>query len=170
MLGILNWKISATILITFGLLLFILGQQPSVGTFFTKLGEKIPFKWGEESRNVSFRLSTDSGIDSEIDFSTRLNKANITVTHLMFKSAGFSGTIGDTSFESVNLEISNFTGTVIVNSTYTPDPSGCDPAPPPGPPGYPCDPAVLINKTLEIKGSFDTAQADGVTFHNKNIY
>ena len=161
MRGLLNWKISATVLITFGMLLFILGQQPSVGSFFTKLGEKVPFKWGEESRNVSFHLSTDSGID----FSTRLNKANITVTHLIFKSGGFSGTIGDTSFKSASLEISNFTGTAALNRTYTLDASGCGSGPP-----YPCDPAVLINKTFEIKGSFDRAHADGVTFHNKNIY
>ncbi|MBS3053375.1 MAG: hypothetical protein J4469_02630 [Candidatus Aenigmarchaeota archaeon] len=87
---------------------------------------------------------------------------------LSLKSGGFSGTIGDTSFKSASLEISNFTGTVVINRTYTIDAAGCDSIPSDLP--QQCDPAVLINKTFEIKGSFDRAHADGVTFHNKNIY
>lgn len=166
MRGLLNWKISATVLITFGLLLFILGQQPSVGSFFIKLGEKVPFKWGEESRNVSFHLSYRTDIlQSGIDFSTHLNKANITLTYLTPFSGGFSGTIGDTSFKSASLEIRNFTGTVISLHDIVLV-GGCD-----SPPDrQQCDPVININKTIEIKGSFDSAQADGVTFHSKNIY
>lgn len=144
MRGLLNWKISATVLITFGLLLFILGQQPSVGSFFTKLGEKVPFKWGEENRNVSFYLS----LDKKIGLSVSAKRVNITL-----ESQGFEGAISDTSFRATRLVITDFSGKFVLNDSIVIDGNFQNSQ---------IDGVNFVNKKIQGNGSFSSLIIDGL--------
>lgn len=131
MRGFLDWKMIATIIITLGMLLFVLGNHPVVQGFFFSLKEKISVPKDTVSRNVSFSILLDKRL--EISFDAKGSDMTI-------EPSSLSGIVAGTNFSTdKRIVIKNFVGN------------------------------AAVNKSISLKGTFDSLQVEGFLFVNSKI-
>ncbi len=116
MVGLFDWKIILTALITLGALLVALGNHPAVKEFFGAVGERLSGISAEEdvARNIAFNLTLDSREDLATETKRKINitiggkeifavakDANINTTNKEMRIRGYTGyvAISGNSFE-----------------------------------------------------------------------
>lgn len=124
------------------MLLFVLGQNPSVGGFFAKVW-RMEFAPEDSERRVSFRLALD-----EADFSAAAKNVNITI-----ESQEFSGRAGDSTFSAQKAVVSRFEGTIAVNKTLAIKGSFGSAR---------VDGVLFVGKDIDAAGSFSSAVMDNL--------